>query len=393
MRHLLIAFALCSLALPAAAQPAPWQPVRATAGWVFTPGITFGAMWDSNVTVAGQGNPTTSELVGIVNPRGEIDFNSRRARFSAGYSGSLETYRELDELTRYDQRGRVDAQYLLTPRLQVTSRQVVTLSPTTDQLELPGVRFTRVGSRMVDSLGGFAYDLNTRSKLTVNYNFQWVSFDRSPEFPGLRGGHSHSPSAELRFQLGKRLDVGATWAYRHTSIDGDDEIFDAQDVRGVIEYEVGPYTAIRGNAGLARVSVDQTGETKTGPSFGGGISHKTSLMSLGASYERTLLPSFGFGNLSANQSFHAGVSVPLAGGRMQASTGYTWRRNEPALATSLTIPMNSHWWTSSFGFQAARWLRTEAFLSMTHQTSEAQGLTDRSRVGIQFVTHKPMRIQ
>jgi hypothetical protein len=32
-------------------------------------------------------------------------------------------------------------------------------------------------------------------------------------------------------------------------------------------------------------------------------------------------------------------------------------------------------------------------VSMTHQTSEAQGLTDRSRVGIQFVTHKPMRIQ
>jgi hypothetical protein len=35
----------------------------------------------------------------------------------------------------------------------------------------------------------------------------------------------------------------------------------------------------------------------------------------------------------------------------------------------------------------------EAFYTFAHQTSSAQGNVDRNRIGIQFVTFKPMRIQ
>ena len=41
----------------------------------------------------------------------------------------------------------------------------------------------------------------------------------------------------------------------------------------------------------------------------------------------------------------------------------------------------------------ARWLRTEGFISTMHQNSTARGNIDRTRVGIQFVTFKPVRIQ
>jgi hypothetical protein len=396
MRQFLIAIALCGLTSAAAAQPAPWAPPRNTAGWVFTPAITFGAMWDSNVTIRGEGSPTSSELVGILNPRGEIDFNGRRAKFSAGYSGSLEAYREVDELTRYDQRGRVDARYQITPRLQVNVRQFVTISPTTDQLELGGLPFTRVGSRLADSIGGFVFEVSPRSTLTTNYNFQWVSFDRDAgdDFSFLRGGHSHSPTVEYRYQLMKRLDVGGLWSYRHTSIDGNEQIYDAHDARAVIAYEIGPDTALRGNVGMTRVNVARTGETLTGPSFNAGIAHKIGQVVLDANYERTLLPSFGFGSLTAQEIFHAGVTSPIASGRMYAATSFSWRRNDPTLVEGL-VRLNSYWWNSSVGFHVARWLRTEAFLAVTRQNADAasDGHVERSRIGIQFVTHKPMRIQ
>jgi hypothetical protein len=398
MRHLLIAVALLAAAAPASAQPAPWQPERMTAGWVFTPSIMFGGMWDTNATLNNENLPATSELVGLVNPRGEIDFNGRRAKFSAGYSGSLEAYREIDELTRYDQRGRLEARYQMTPRLQFNTREMLTISPTTDQLELGGLPFSRVGSRMFDAKGGFVYDLTRRAKLTADYNFQFVNFDRtaaesSPDFSLLRGGHSHSPAAELRYQLSRRLDVGAAWSYRHTSIDGGERVFDTQDARAVVSYELGPATMVHGSAGLAHVNIARTGEEETGPSFSAGISHKAAQVLLNVSYERSFLPSFGFGGLSANEGFRAGLSVPLAQGRMYAASGFTWRRTEPALLPELVLTLDSYWWNSTFGVHVARWLRMEAFYTLTHQESRGEGNVDRGRIGIQFVTLKPMRIQ
>jgi hypothetical protein len=397
MRHFLIAIALCGLTSAAAAQPAPWSPARSTAGWVFTPAVTFGAMWDSNVTVRNEGSPTASELVGIVNPRGEIDFNGRRAHFSAGYSGSLEAYREVDELTRYDQRARLDTRYQITPRLHVHAQQRVTITPTTDQLDLGGLPFTRVGSRLADTVGGFVLQVTPRSTVSTSYNFQWVNFDRgavdsSPDFSFLRGGHTHSPTAEYRYQLTKQLDVGTVWTYRHTNLDGNEQIFDSQDIRGVVEFDISPSTAIRGSAGVAHVNIARTEEALTGPSFSAGISHKVRQVAFNASYDRSLLPSFGFGSLTAQEVFNAGVSSPFASGRMYAGTSFSWRRSDPTLVEGL-VRLNSYWWTSTVGFHVARWLKTEAFMALTRQVSNAQGNVERSRIGIQFVTHKPMRIQ
>lgn len=399
MKRFLVALALIAVASPAAAQPQPWSPERITAGWVFTPAIVFGGMWDSNVTIRNENNPATAEVVGLVNPKGEIDFSSRRAKFSAGYSGTLETYRKIDELTRYDQRGRLDARYQMRPRLQFNTRQMLTISPTTEQLELAGLLFTRVGSRMLDSRGGFVYDITQRSKLIADYNFQWVNFDRgsesSPDFIFLQGGHSHSPTAELTYQVAKRVDVGGVYAYRRTSIDGGEQVFDSQEALATIVVELGPATKVNAKGGLAHVSLARSTDTQTGPAFGGGISHTAGRVDLDASYERSFLPSFGFGGLSANEVFHAGVRVPIARGRMFAASGFTWRRTEPtlALAEGLVLSLDSYWLNSSFGYSVARWLRMEAFYTLTHQASSAEGNVDRTRIGIQFVTSKPMRIQ
>src|SRR5919109_698959 len=100
MTRLALVLLLSAIAVPAAAQPAPWSPERVTAGWVFTPSFVLGVLSDSNPTTRNTGNVIDSEMVTLVNPRTEIDFNGRRAKFSAGYSGTLERYQELSELTR-----------------------------------------------------------------------------------------------------------------------------------------------------------------------------------------------------------------------------------------------------------------------------------------------------
>jgi hypothetical protein len=399
MRQLLLAIALATTAAPAAAQPAPWQPERNTAGWVFTPAISFGGMWDSNATIRNEGNPAISELVGLVNPRGEIDFNGRLAKFSAGYSGALQAYREVSELTRYDQRGKLEARYTVTPRLTFSTRQLLLISPSTEQLELGGLPFTHVGSRLFDAQGGFAYAVSQRSTLGIDYNFQWVSFDRegAADFRLLQGGHSHSTIAEYGYKLSRHVNLGGVWTYRRTTVDGGEQLFNTQDVRGQVEVELGPATNIHGSVGMSHANIVRTSETQIGPSYGGGISHRAGQVMLNTRYDRSSLPSFGFGGLSASEVFHAGMSIPLARGRMFASSGFSWRRNEPTGVLEDPelggITLNSYWWNSSFGFHATRWLRAEAFYALTHQVSDAQGNVDRHRIGIQFVTHKPMRIQ
>jgi hypothetical protein len=54
---------------------------------------------------------------------------------------------------------------------------------------------------------------------------------------------------------------------------------------------------------------------------------------------------------------------------------------------------DSLWFGGALGFSLTRWLRAEAFYNGSHQTSTARGDIDRSRVGVQFVTFKAVRIE
>ena len=70
-------------------------------------------------------------------------------------------------------------------------------SPTTDEVNIPGVFFRRQGVIMSDFRSGFESRLSSRSSLKAAYVFQWVNFDdehtgppskfflnRSGAFPG-----------------------------------------------------------------------------------------------------------------------------------------------------------------------------------------------------------------
>jgi hypothetical protein len=379
------------------AQPAPWQPERTTAGWTFTPGVVLGTAWDSNVTVQSKGNPVRSEWVALVNPRGELDYNGAQTRFNLGYSGSLEAYRQFDALNRYEQRGRIELRHRGSERLTAYARGGAMLSPTTDRLELGGgaLPFVDVGSKLITATSGLTYDAGPRTHLELSYRFQDVRFDESDEeaFRFLQGGYSHAPTASLMFDVSRRLSLGAGWQYERARIDGGRQTFDLQTAAAEAAYRIAEFTTVRAGGGISYLQATSGNVSTTGPSIHGGIEHNRGRATLSARFERSFTPTYTFGGVTTNQSVSGSARVAFAANRGFVLGSFTHGRTDPVEAIGLGFRTDSIWFGGALGFSLTRWLRAEAFYNGSHQTSTARGNIDRSRVGVQFVTFKPVRIE
>ena len=381
----------------AEAQPGPWQPDRLSPGWVFTPSVVLGGLWDSNVTVRNQGNPLIQELVGIVNPRGELDYNGRHLRFNTGYSGAFEAYRNVSELNRYEQKARVSTQYQASARLRALARAAYTATPTTDRLELGTLPFIDFGGRMFDASSGLAYSVSPRTQISGEYRFQHVSFDRDRDIVRnvlLQGGYAHSPVVNIRHSLTQRVGIGADWQYRRAIVAGGTQHFDVQSALGEVSYQIGQSTSVVGGAGVSHLAIENTDVSMWGPTFRAGLEHEIERTSLTLHYSKSFVPSFSFGGLSGNQEVTGAVRMPLTRtGRLQFTGSVAYSKAEPVAALGVGYGLDS-WWTNwSLSYMVSPWLRTEGFVSTMHQTSTIRGNVDRTRVGIQFVTFKPVRIQ
>jgi predicted porin len=395
MRYLTALLVVAALgATEASAQPAPWEPERLTAGWTFVPALGVGGLWDSNSTLRSTGDPQLRQWVGVVNPRGELNFNGRRSRFVFGYSGSLEAYNTLKELTRYDQRGRLQAQYKATPRLQLRVQSALSVSPTTERLELGGLPFENVGSALYDARGGMDYSLSQRTSVTADYEFQWIEFDRDAPTPGvLSGGRSNSAIGTLRHAFTSRINAGGVYTYRLASTEGRVRNVRVQDALGVATLRVAENTSVEAGVGLAYLKIRDTGETRTGPSLRASLRHGLSRSRVELAYEKSFIPSWTFGGTTTNEEVRATLHVPFASGRAFLQGTGAYRHNEPLTSSGDQIRLDSWWTGASVGYHFAPWIRVEGYYSGSFQASSARGEVDRTRVGIQFVTLKPVRIQ
>jgi hypothetical protein len=379
----------------AEAQYTPWQQERLTPGWTFTPGAAVGGLWDSNVTVRNQGSTPVAEWVGTVSPRGELDFNGRHSRVNAGYSGTLHAYRTLDALTRYDQRARASARHQPTPRLTLHSQFSATLTPTTEDLEISGLPYVRLGSQLYTGRGGAEYAVSDRNRLTVDYSAQRVSFDSAAvvDFHDLRGGSSHGTGVGLTRRLDRRLSTGGSWQYVRSELTGSDVPAHMQRIQGEIGWQFAPSTSVAGSAGIAHVRVPAMDASQVGPAFGAAIEHVRGRLRLSARYEQGFAASYALGSAISHRSASGSAYLPLMRGRMFVSGSAGVHRSKPAAGAVNVITLDSVHASTTVGFHASRWLRMEGFYIASFQDSSASGHYDRSRVGFQLVTSKPVRIQ
>lgn len=391
--------ALLAMARPAPAQ-APEQPSeRSTPGWVFTPAFTLGGQWDSNVTVQSVGNPRFQEWGAVVNPVATINFNGRRTDMNASYSGQLEAYRRFRELQRFDQRTRFSVEHVVSRRVKVGSTLSYADVPSTDRLEIlvGQLAFQDIGSRLLDTATHLEIKTGPRTRMEAEYKFRDVQFDRTPQkaadSPVLNGGYSHEPSIALLQDLTSRLTVGAGWNYRRSRIDNGLQVFEVQNGTGAVAYRLARDTTLSAGLGASYLHEAHGTVSKWGPTFYGSVAHRAGRTDLNVRYERSFVPTYVVGGLTADQSVQGTARTPLGRSRSYVEGSLSYGRTRPVEELGLGFRLDSVFTRVAFGYRVTQWLRSEAFYSGMHQTSSLLLDVDRTRIGVQFIVAKPMRIQ
>lgn len=392
IRRAAIAAALAIAAAPglsAQERPAEFQTYM-TPGLTFTPGISLAGVWDSNVALASPvGTPAADNLF-IVEPFGQLELVSPRTELIAGYKGYIRRYLDVDALNGFDQRGYLSVRRMATRRLTVYARNEYADVPTTDEVELNGLPFSRTGSKSNRLAAGVEARLTKYTDLNVRYENTWVKFDRSEPF--LNDGWINSLETDLRRHLTARLSVGAEYGIRKADLQDGRRTIWFHDMGGLVSYAVGPQTKLLVSGGYSFLTDKLLDRDRRGPYVRAELSHDLERATIGASFEKSFVPSFGFGGSSDSQEVRGYIRMPLAQNRFYVQSSGAWRRTDPLVLEELHLDTLQA--SNTVGYALARWLRFEAFHVFTRQDSRITGgEVNRQRAGAQIVVSQPMRIR
>jgi hypothetical protein len=390
-RRLLPAAALLlALATPAGAQESEFDSWLVP-GWSVTPGLRIGAVRDNNVALAAptETGPADADSLFAIEPFGSLEFRSPRTQFSTGYRGYLRRYMEVPELNGFDQRLHIQLRHHATKRLIVFVRDNYLDVPTTDEVQLNGLPFIRTGARTNTFQSGIEARLSKFTDLIARYDLAWVDFDNEGTL--LTGGWVNGVNTTLNHRLNARTSVGAEYSVRFADLNEGTRFMTFHDVGGVFSYQLAEHTTFSAAAGISRLADELLDETRTAPYFRAGLTHRLETAILGASYERSFVPAFGFGGSNESQEVRGFVDMPIPSNRAYVQGMVAWRRSIPFLSTALQL--DSILTRATVGYALARWFRVEAFHAFTRQDSVVTGgEINRHRVGVQMVISRPMRI-
>jgi hypothetical protein len=400
-----------ALLVVAAASPARAQQEQVTEfqswrlpGWSFTPGVTIGTMFDSNVAVsqaALPGDSPASDKLFTVQPFGQLEFYDGRTSFSSGYGGMVRRYVDLTELNGVDHHAYLDLRRMLTRRVTFYTKENYMRVPTTDLLQLNGVPYQRTGSRYNDFSSGVEARLTRTVDLTTEYENQWVDFVRK-DTP-LTGGFVNGVHGSLTDRVNGRSSFGAEAGLRWANLAQGRVGFEVvpvtilfQDVGAVYRFQSGRQTLIEAAFGFAHLDDRTRGITRNGPYARGAVTHHTERATLGVTYERSYVPSLSFGGTNQSQELRGSLQMPLARNRFYVQESAAWRRTNPFIAGEL--PLDSLWFDTVGGYALQRWIRLEGYYIFTRQETRLPaditlGLITRNMIGVQLVISDPMRIR
>ena len=374
------------------AQPTEFDSWRVP-GWTFIPGLTLGAIYDSNIGLAtppaDTGRTEGDELM-LAAPFGQLEYYGRRTEFSAGYRGFVRRYMDVDRLNSFDQRVYTSLRRLATKRVTFYLQNASTDVPTTDEVELNGVPFARTGARSNSFAGTMDARLSRYSDLSVRYENTWVDFDRDETF--LTGGWVNGVRTELSRRLGEHTSLGGEYGIRFADLNDGTRELTFHDAGATFRHALGAHTTFSAAGGVSRLEDQLTGDTRTGPYVRTGVTHRGARTTVGASFERQFVPSFGFGGSNQSQEIRGFIQMPLTQNRTYVQGSAAWRRSDPFVENELKL--DTVWLRSTLGYAVARWFRTELFYAYTRQDSQVTGgEIDRHRAGVQVVVSQPMRIR
>ena len=363
-------------------------------GWTFTPSVSFGGVWDSNVAVAAnqaEGRRTDRDRLFLFEPQGQLEFRDNRTEFTAGYRGHLRRYIEVDELNGFDQRAFVSLQRRASKRVTLSINNDFADVPSTDELLLNGIPYSRTGSRSNRLGASMDARLTKYDDVGVRYENTWVSFDSEATF--LSGGLMHGVSVDYGRRLSQRTTLGAEYRVRRANINDDARIMWFQDVGGVVKHLLGPHLAVELAGGYSTLDDPALASNEGGLYFRGELTSEMARSTLGLHYERSYAPSFGFGGSSQSQALVGFIHMPFSRNRLYLQSSAGWRRTNPLLALQ-ELELDSFHVDNTLGYGAARWFRVELFHVYTRQDSRITGgEINRQRAGAQIVFSQPMRIR
>jgi hypothetical protein len=400
MRRTLSSFVIAGLllAVPAAslAQTFEFEPAPGP-GWSFTPAVAVGWLWDNNVALVNEGfqQDIRGDHLLIVQPTGELGFRGKYTDVRGAYSGTVRRHRDLGALNSFDQRLRASLAHRATARFSLFGRYGFSALPTTEETELNGVPFRRQGTQVHNASGGIEARLDKFTTLRGSYEFVRADFDREELFPTfVIGGRSHGLNAELSRRMTGRVSLGGLYEVRFAEIDthtGLDEPITFQIGGGTVGLKLGPNTDLSFAGGLSTLSDQRLVDTSIGPFVRASLKHALERATLSAGYERSFVPTFGFGAAAMTEQAFASVLMPVARNRAYIQSSTRWRRNNPELENE--PPLQSFWLNTTVGYGLARTIRVEGYYIVAWQdTRLAGGRVNRQRVGAQVVLSAPMRI-
>lgn len=393
-RPTVAAFALAALcAVPAAGQEQSTEfPSWRVPGWSFTPGIVFGALYDTNVAIASPDveRKTASDTLFRVEPFGQLEFFSPRTTFNVAYRGSVRRYFDLGDLDGVDHRAFLSWRERVTRRVTVFANNNYSQVPTTDLLELNGVPFQRSGARHNALMTGVEARLSKKVDLGLRYENTWVDFVRKDTV--LTGGMVNGAQADLTYRFSDRASAGGEYGVRWAELNQGTKQTLFQDVGGVVRYLTGERTTFALGAGIAHLLDRGRDLTRTGPYVKAGLTHRAERATIGGEYRRSYVPSLAFGGTNQSQEARGYVHMPLRQNRLYVQESASWRRTDPFVETEL--PLDSIVLQSTLGYAVQRWFRIEGYHAFTTQDNKvAAGKISRHVAGVQFVVSEPMRIR
>ncbi len=380
-------------AAPPAAKTAP--------GWVFTPSVGVGGAWDDNVLLVNPGSNPPADYGYPITPGASLDYTGKLTKFSSGYNGSFVRYVTLENLNSFQHSFRAMAERRANARLTFFGQENLTIAPTTDVLQLGGVPFYRIGSQSNMAGGGTQIALAKHTTLKSVYTLNSVTFDDSLVVGSqLQGGHSHAIATSVNQAVSSHLVIGGEYQFTRAVVNGrpvagvpvEDDRFNLQTGSFTAQYQAAPGTTLSGAIGIARIGAGLAHAEQTGPEWRGALLQRAGRGLVSVGYERSHIPSFGFGGTFQNEEWTANVHMPIGRSRFYVDGGFAWLSNEPLDAIQPSL--KTAWLSGNAGYYATRWLTVEGFYGRTQQDSQlAGGQLQRNQIGFRVSAAKPMKLR